>query len=65
MLDVRDIYDIGKVAFVEDISMMKDRLQQEDIPIQTFTIAPTSHVFEKFQKHYRDLGHFFDTMGSI
>ena len=30
------------------------------IPIQTFTIAPTSHVFERFQKHYRDLGHFFD-----
>jgi ATP-dependent RNA helicase SUPV3L1/SUV3 len=56
----KGIYDIGKVAFVEDISMMKDRLQQEDVPIQTFTIAPTSHVFEKFQKHDRDLGHFFD-----
>ena len=56
----KGIYDIGKVAFVEDIGMMKDRLQQEDIPIQTFTIAPTSHVFEKFQKHDRDLGNFFD-----
>jgi ATP-dependent RNA helicase SUPV3L1/SUV3 len=56
----KGIYDIGKVAFVEDIGMMKDRLQQEDIPIQTFTIAPTSHVFERFQKHDRDLGNFFD-----
>ena len=33
------------------------------IPIQTFTIAPTSHVFERFQKHDRDLGHFFELSG--
>ena len=29
-------------------------------PLQTFTIAPTNTVFERFQKYYHDLGTFFE-----
>lgn len=56
----KGIYDIGKVAFTEDVDLMKTLLQQEDEPIQTFTIAPTNHIFERFQRYYRDLGTFFE-----
>jgi ATP-dependent RNA helicase SUPV3L1/SUV3 len=56
----KGLYDIGKVAFTEDIKTMKKLLIQEDEPIQTFTIAPTNAVFERFQKYYRDLGTFFE-----
>ena len=37
---------------------MEKLLLQEDEPIQTFTIAPTNAVFERFQKYYHDLGTF-------
>ncbi|WP_338469318.1 DEAD/DEAH box helicase [Niallia sp. XMNu-256] len=56
----KGIYDIGKVAFTENIGLMKKLLQQEDEPIHTFTIAPTNNIFERFQKYYRDLGTFFE-----
>ncbi len=56
----KGIYDIGKVAFTENIDLMKKLLQQEDEPLHTFTIAPTNNIFERFQKYYRDLGTFFE-----
>lgn len=56
----KGIYDVGKVAFSNDIKIMKDLLQREDVPVHTFAIAPTSGVFERFQKYYRDLGTFFE-----
>ncbi|WP_428908505.1 helicase-related protein [Niallia sp. Krafla_26] len=56
----KGIYDIGKVAFTESIESMKRLLQEDDEPLQTFTIAPTNQIFERFQKYYRDLGMFFD-----
>jgi ATP-dependent RNA helicase SUPV3L1/SUV3 len=56
----KGIYDIGKVAFAKDIKIMSRLLEQQDEPIQTFAIAPTSAVFERFQRHYRHLGTFFE-----
>ncbi len=55
----KGLYTSGKVAFTEDIKKMENLLLQEDEPIDTFTIAPTSHIFERFQKYYRDLQTFF------
>jgi ATP-dependent RNA helicase SUPV3L1/SUV3 len=56
----KGIYDVGKVAFTKEVKLMKHLLQQEDDSIQTFAIAPTNAVFERFQKYYRDLGTFFE-----
>ncbi|WP_345840699.1 helicase-related protein [Bacillus sp. P14.5] len=56
----KGIYDVGKVAFTKDIKMMTNLLQQEDEPVQSFAIAPTNSVFERFQKYHRDLGRFFE-----
>ncbi|WP_174734968.1 DEAD/DEAH box helicase [Mesobacillus harenae] len=56
----KGIYNVGKVAFIGDIKLMKRRLLQEDEPVHTFAIAPTTGVFERFQRYYRDLGTFFD-----
>jgi len=56
----KGIYDVGKVAFTNDIKIMKQLLHQEDVPVHTFAIAPTNAVFERFQKYYRDLGTFFE-----
>ncbi len=56
----KGIYDVGRVAFVGDIKKMKNLLLQEDRPVQTFAIAPTNTVFEKFQRYYHDLGTFFE-----
>ena len=56
----KGIYDVGKVAFTTDIKLMKHLLQKEDESITFFAIAPTSAVFERFQKYYRDLGTFFE-----
>ncbi|MCL7748426.1 helicase-related protein [Halalkalibacter alkaliphilus] len=56
----KGIYDVGKVAFTSEIKIMKHLLQQEDESIQSFAIAPTNAVFERFQKYYRDLGTFFE-----
>ncbi|MEH7123226.1 DEAD/DEAH box helicase, partial [Bacillus sp. JJ1773] len=56
----KGIYDVGKVAFVTNIKKMWDLLVCEDQPIQTFSVAPTSTVFERFQTYYRDLGTFFE-----
>ena len=56
----KGIYDIGKVAFTSDIKHMNRLLEQVDNPVETFAIAPTSTVFERFQHYYRDLGTFFE-----
>lgn len=56
----KGIYNIGKVAFTKEISIMRELLQQPDKPVETFTIAPTNQVFEKFQKYYHYLGEFFE-----
>lgn len=56
----KGIYDVGKVAFTGDIKKMRDLLTQEDRPVQTFAIAPTNSVFERFQRYYHDLGTFFE-----
>ncbi|MFE8694840.1 helicase-related protein [Cytobacillus sp. FJAT-53684] len=56
----KGIYDVGKVAFISDIPTMKRLLFSEDQPVQTFAVAPTNAIFERFQKYYRDLGTFFE-----
>jgi ATP-dependent RNA helicase SUPV3L1/SUV3 len=56
----KGIYNIGKVAFTDDIKIMRELLEKEDIPVHEFAIAPTTAVFERFQKYYRDLGTFFE-----
>lgn len=56
----KGIYDIGKVAFSAEIGTMKKLLAKEDEPVQSFAIAPTNAVFERFQKYYHDLGTFFE-----
>lgn len=56
----KGIYNIGKVAFTRDIKRMRKLLQQEDEPVQFFAIAPTNHVFERFQRYSHNLGDFFE-----
>jgi len=56
----KGLYNIGKVAFIDDRKKMSQLLIQEDEPIHTFAIAPTNSVFERFQRYYRDLGTFFE-----
>ena len=56
----KGIYDVGKVAFTKDIRYMKRLLEQEDVLISKFAIAPTNAIFERFQKYYRDLSKFFE-----
>ena len=56
----KGIYDVGKVAFASDINAMHRLLEQVDEPVQIFAIAPTSSIFERFQKYYRDMGLFFE-----
>ncbi|WP_075617810.1 helicase-related protein [Paenisporosarcina indica] len=56
----KGIYDIGKVAFASDIQAMQRLLEQVDEPVQIFAIAPTSQIFERFQKYYRNMGLFFE-----
>ncbi|WP_313799345.1 helicase-related protein [Cytobacillus sp.] len=56
----KGIYNVGKVAFVSDIRTMKRLLDSEDKPVQTFSVAPTNAIFERFQKYYHDLGTFFE-----
>jgi ATP-dependent RNA helicase SUPV3L1/SUV3 len=56
----KGIYEVGKVAFTSKIPKMKERLDQIDQPVHTFAIAPTSSVFERFGRYYRDLGTFFE-----
>jgi ATP-dependent RNA helicase SUPV3L1/SUV3 len=61
----KGIYDVGKVAFTNDIKKMKNLLHQEDRPVQTFAIAPTNSIFERFQRYYHDLGTFFELWGKF
>lgn len=56
----KGIYNIGKVAFTDNIKAMRRLLVQEDEPVHTFAVAPTNSVFERFQRYYRDLGTFFE-----
>jgi ATP-dependent RNA helicase SUPV3L1/SUV3 len=61
----KGIYDIGKVAFTNDIKRMRSLLLKEDEPVHTFAIAPTNSVFERFQRYYHDLGAFFELWGKF
>jgi ATP-dependent RNA helicase SUPV3L1/SUV3 len=56
----KGIYDIGRVAFTRDIKKMSSLLEQEDLSLQTFAIAPTSTVFERFQRYHHDMVTFFE-----
>ncbi|GIN61126.1 hypothetical protein J27TS8_11190 [Robertmurraya siralis] len=56
----KGIYDVGKVVFSSDMKWFKHLLKNEDEPLQSFAIAPTSAVFERFQKYYRELAIFFE-----
>lgn len=56
----KGLYNVGKVAFSKDIELMTSLLQQDDEPIETFTIAPTNAVLQRFQKYARTLGTFFE-----
>lgn len=56
----KGLYNIGKVSFTKNIKLMKKLLEQVDEPVHSFAVAPTSGVFERFQKYYRDLGRFFE-----
>ncbi|MFD2445575.1 DEAD/DEAH box helicase [Bacillus sp. CGMCC 1.16607] len=56
----KGIYNVGKVAFFSDNKKMKELLEKEDVPVHQFAIAPTTGVFDRFQKYYRDLGTFFE-----
>ncbi|MGG1632728.1 helicase-related protein [Rossellomorea sp. NRS-1567] len=55
----KGLYNEGKVAFTKDIKVMKHLLDQPDRSLETFAIAPTSAVFERFQRYYHDLDTFF------
>ncbi|OAS82152.1 MULTISPECIES: helicase-related protein [Metabacillus] len=55
----KGIYNIGKVAFTSNPKSMARLLEQKDEPLQGFAIAPTTAVFERFQKYSRKLGLFF------
>lgn len=56
----KGIYDVGKVAFTDEVKIMTKLLEEEDAPILMFAIAPTSTVFERFQKYSHNLGVFFE-----
>ncbi|MFI8687268.1 helicase-related protein [Rossellomorea sp. NPDC077527] len=55
----KGIYNEGRVAFTKDIKVMKQLLEQPDQSLRTFAIAPTSGVFERFQRYYHDMDTFF------
>ena len=56
----KGIYNVGRVAFTSDISLMTKLLGKEDKPVETFSIAPTTGIFERFQKYHRSLAVFFE-----
>ncbi|WP_347709298.1 helicase-related protein [Bacillus sp. FJAT-47783] len=55
----RGIYDVGKVSFKSESKLMTRLLEQEDEPLQGFSIAPTTGVLKRFQKYSSNLGLFF------
>jgi len=61
----KGLYNVGKVAFTANIKDMWDLLISEDAPIQSFSVAPTNAVFERFQRYFRDLGTFFELWGKF
>lgn len=56
----KGIYNVGRVAFTSEISLMTKLLEKEDQPVETFSIAPTTGIFERFQKYHRSLSVFFE-----
>ena len=56
----KGIYNVGRVAFTSDIGLMTKLLEKEDKPVETFSIAPTAGIFERFQKYHRSLAVFFE-----
>ncbi|BCB03844.1 DEAD/DEAH box helicase [Bacillus sp. KH172YL63] len=55
----KGLYNEGRVAFSKDIKVMSRLLEQKDESLETFAIAPTSGVFERFQRYHHDLDTFF------
>ncbi|MCA1053891.1 RNA helicase [Rossellomorea aquimaris] len=56
----KGIYEVGRVSFTKNIKKMEHLLLQEDPSLRTFAIAPTSSVFERFQRYHHDLDTFFE-----
>ncbi|MDP4162804.1 MAG: DEAD/DEAH box helicase [Bacillota bacterium] len=56
----KGIYNVGKVAFTKDIQQMSRLLHSRDEPVNTFSIAPTTAMLERFQRYSRDLAEFFE-----
>ncbi len=56
----KGIYNEGRVAFTDQIGLMKRLLNGEDRPISTFTIAPTQVVFERFKRYHSSFDQFFE-----
>lgn len=56
----KGIYNVGRVAFTSEIDLMSRLLEKEDKLVETFSIAPTSAIFERFQKYHRTLAVFFE-----
>ncbi|MCM3664189.1 DEAD/DEAH box helicase [Mesobacillus subterraneus] len=56
----KGLYNVGKVAFTSEINVMSKLLEKEDKEVETFSIAPTSGIFERFQKYHRSLAIFFE-----
>ncbi|CAM4000621.1 DEAD/DEAH box helicase [Mesobacillus thioparans] len=56
----KGIYNVGRVAFTSEIGIMSKLLEKEDKLVETFSIAPTSAIFERFQRYHRTLASFFE-----
>ncbi|WP_226793352.1 helicase-related protein [Bacillus sp. B1-b2] len=59
----KGIYEVGRVAFSNELKKMTYLLEKKDEGIQSFTIAPTSTVIERFQRYSNNLGLFFYLWG--
>ncbi|MGY3714481.1 helicase-related protein [Sutcliffiella cohnii] len=55
----KGIYNVGKVAFTQNIREMATLLEKQDEHVQTFAIAPTATILDRFQKYSRKLELFF------
>lgn len=56
----KGLYEVGKVSFSRHVKAMEKLLHQEDRPLNRFAVAPTSSVFERFQRYSNHLGTFFE-----
>ncbi|WP_455660614.1 DEAD/DEAH box helicase [Pradoshia sp.] len=61
----KGLYNVGLVAFTSQIEAMTKLLEDEDKSINTFTIAPTQQVFDRFARYHSTLEHFFYLWGEF